>query len=204
MTWEAPKPWKSALFCSALLAMLLLSAPACDDDHPIRHGLIASFVGSGTSAAPNLVRLVGGSVNDETLTVNIALGGPTTSTDIYAFSFELVLGSSDSLEYVTGSIEPGTMLSGAGCASVIAYADQNGSRVTVGVTKVGGCSGNGSTPTEATVGSLQFRVLVASSTTIAIEGTTGDPGSPVALDSGGADITSVTFDAGNATILGTN
>lgn len=206
MSRETPKPWISALRPSLLLAVTLVATTACDDDNPITPpggGLIASFVGSGAPAAPNRVRLVGGGVDDDLLTVNVALGGPTTSTDIYAFSFDLVLGSSDEIEYVTGSIEPGAMLSSAGCAAVVAFADQNGPRITIGVTKVGACPGNGSTLNEAIVAHLQFRVLEVSSTTITIEGPS-DPGSSVALDSMLDEIASVTFDSDDATILGTD
>ncbi|MBZ5639114.1 MAG: hypothetical protein LAO51_10230 [Acidobacteriia bacterium] len=166
-------------------------------------GLTASFTGSGTSVAPDHVRLRPGSGSGDRVTVEVAIGGQTTSTDLYYFAFDLVLGDSSVAEYVSGTAVFGDALTLSGSQTGSAQGAQNGNRVVVGVTKLGGGSGNGVTATEAIVVCLTFRVKKAGTTTLAIAGSTSPQnptGDPAAVDSHGGVVQTVHFDTASAVI----
>jgi hypothetical protein len=162
--------------------------------------ITASFTGTGTGTAADFARLTGGSASGDTVTVNVVIGGPTTSSDLYSFAFDLVLGDTTVAQYVSSSVTAGTALTVVGLQSVEALASTSGSRVVVGVSKTNGGGGNGIPMGEPVVVSLTFRLLKTGSTTLAIAGAPG--GSPECLDSLGIAIPSITFDAGNATLTG--
>jgi hypothetical protein len=158
----------------------------------------AAFTGSGSASAPDFVRLTGVAAGN-TVVVSVKITGPTTSSDLYAFAFDLVIGNASVAQYVPGSVVAGAALVDGG-QGVEALASQQGNRVVVGVTKLGDVSGNPIGAGEETVVSLTFRVLVAGSTTLSIQGTSG--GSPVCLDSDLNVIGSITFDSASATLSG--
>ena len=165
--------------------------------------IVASFSGSGTASAPDVVRLTG-SPSGNTVVVRVVVGGPTTSSDLYSFAFDLVLGDASVATYVAGSAAFGTALTLSGGQTSAVEATLQGNRVVVGVTKQQGVSNSGAgngVPSEQTVVSLTFRLLKAGSTTLTIEGAPG--GSPACLDSSGAAIPSIVFDAAPATLSGT-
>lgn len=163
-------------------------------------GLSASFADSGTAAAPDVVR-ISGNPTDDLVNVEVRIGGPTTSADFYSFAFDLMLGDSTVAEYVAGSASAGTALTTDGGQALQVLATRQGDRITIGVTKLGGGTGNAITGTgESTVVELVFRLLRAGTTTLTIEGSPGTD--PAALDSGGNEIDSVTFDPVAATLLG--
>jgi hypothetical protein len=165
----------------------------------------ASFTPSGTPAAPNGVFLQQVSASGTVVTVEVELGGPTSSSDFYSFAFDLVLGDASVAQFVPNSAEVGTALTTTGGQTLAADAAQSGGRVIVGVTKLGGGAGNGLSAAEASVVRLTFRVLKAGMSTISFSGSvspSNPTGLPVALDSGGVPIGSVTFDAVSATITG--
>jgi hypothetical protein len=204
---RSPRP---ATTLVVLLLMLAFSAAGCgsgggggDSGGGVIQppGLTASFLDSGTAAAANLVRTTGSSDGD-LVVVGVIIGGPTISTDLYSFAFDLTLGDATVAEYVAGSASVGTALTASGSQTLHVLATQQGNRVTVGVTKLGGGSGNGLTQSgEFAVVELTFRLLQPGTTTLTIEGSPG--ADPSALDSTGGIIASVSFDAASATLIGT-
>ena len=190
-----------------IVALLLLAtlATGCgsgggSDGGVLPVGLAAQFSGSGTAGAPNLVRLNGSSTGD-LIEVEVSIGGPTSSMDLYSFAFDLVLGDPAVAEYVGGSVSVGTALTTENGQTLQVLAMQQGARITVGVTKLGGGTGNRVSETgDATVVGLVFRMLRSGATTLTIEGSPGND--PAALDSNGAKIDSVAFDAVAATLVG--
>jgi len=135
------------------------------------------------------------------VTIQVMIGAPTSSSDLYSFAFDLVLGDETVAEYVGGSATAGTALTTSGGQSLQVLASQQGDRVAMGVTKLGGGAGNAVTGTgEVLVAEFTFRLLKAGTTSLSIEGAPGND--PAALDSGGSDIASVTFDDADATLIG--
>lgn len=162
--------------------------------------LTASFSDSGTAGAADMIRL-SGNPTDDLVSVELLIGGPTTSTDIYSFAFDLVLGDTTVAEYVNGSATLGNALSTIDGQTLQVLATRQGSRITIGVTKLGGGSGNGISATgDSTVVKLIFRLLREGATHLTIEGSAGTDAA--ALDSNGEAITSVTFDPVAATLSG--
>ena len=96
-------PFVDARSKSLLVAITLMvgMSPGCDDSTGdnfvsgpygvIPEGITGLFTGSGTASAPNLVRLRGDAVGEDILMVEVVLGGPTTSDDLYAYAFDLQL-----------------------------------------------------------------------------------------------------------------
>ena len=171
-------------------------------------GLVAAFAASGTASAADRVRLGGNSTSGDMVTFEVAVAGPTTSSDLYSLAFDLLLSDATVAEYVDGAAVFGTALTlGSGQGQVLAVS-QSGDRVVVGVSKTGGGpgSGNGIGASEEIVVSLTFRVLRAGATGVAIVGSPSNPqnptAAPAALDSTGAVINTMVFDAASATISG--
>ncbi len=186
----------------ALLAGLVtitLVAGGCSDDDdstPLPGEPQTFFTPSGTESAADLVRLTGFGDGSE-LVVFVAIGGPTTSSDIVAFNFGIDVGSAGAIEYVEGSAEVGPALIEPGCAEPILLVAPQGDGLTVAITKVGPCVGNPIVSEEANILSLRFRMLGETSTTIGLGNAVS--GSPSALDSSVTSIPSITFDTLPAT-----
>jgi hypothetical protein len=181
--------------------MVCLSACGGSNDSTNTIDPIEAVIHSnGTQRTPDLVRLTGTAAGDVAV-VYVAIGGPTTSDDLYAFAFDLVIGDTSVLSYINGSATFGDALTlGAGEEGEV-LAVQNDDRVTVGVSKLGATSGNGVAVDEATVVSLRFRVLRRDRTsTLTIAGFA--PNDPAALDSTGTNVDSVTFDGASLGISG--
>jgi len=190
---------------AAVLLLLATLATGCSSGGGASLGVLpadlsASFSDSGTGGAPDLIR-ISGSPTDDLVNIEVSIGGPTTSADFYSFAFDLILGDSTVAEYVAGSATAGTALTTDGGQALQVLATRQGDRITIGVTKLGGGTGNGITGTgESAVVGLTFRVLRAGTTSLTIEGSPGTD--PAALDSSGDEIDSVTFDTVAATLLG--
>ncbi len=159
--------------------------------------LQASFTESGTLAAPDLVRLRSMSRTGDTVVVEVALGGPTTSGDLYSFAFDLVLGTPSVVEYVVGSVALGNALTFGSGQSGSVQASLVGDHVVVGVSKLGGGPGNRVTVSEAVLVQLAFRVLEVGTSSLTFATA---PRPPAALDSTGAVLSSVRFDSAAASI----
>ncbi len=184
----------SRIWLAGAACLILLAATACSSggsSNPLPTGPVGSFTASGTTGAADLVHL-GGSAAGDIVTISAMIDGPTTSSDLHSFAFDLVLGDATVAEYVSGSAIFGTALNLSGGQTSQVLAVQSGSRVTVGVTKLGGGSGNGVTAPGSVVVTFQFRLLKTGSTTLAFEGS--PPFDPSAIDSTGSDIPSVDFD----------
>jgi hypothetical protein len=195
-------------FLLATTALLVALLPACGNSGggggTVPSGFTAAFAPSATARQADLVRFVGASVTGDVATVAVAIGGPTTSTDLYAFAFDVVLSDFTVASYVAGSATVGDALTPGG-GGVSTIATQNGNRVVVGVSKLGAAPGNGVTANEATIVELSFRVLKAGTTTLSFGGSASaqnPTGVPAALDSSGNLVGSVTFDTAAATLTG--
>ena len=70
---------------------------------------ISSFSGSGTAAGADRARLTG-IASGELVEINLVIGGPTTSDDLYSFAFDLVMSAPDVFELVPGSAALGPAL----------------------------------------------------------------------------------------------
>lgn len=168
--------------------------------------LSASFAASPTASAPNLVKLIQKSVSGTNVVVQVVLYGPTTSTDLYSFAFDIGIADPTVAKFVTGSAVAGGALQATGGQTVTAIADLgttggggvDNSLVVVGVTKTGGGLGNGVAGASAVIVELTFQALKGGSTALTI---TGSP-SPEALDHNGATIGTINFDAAAATMMG--
>ncbi len=191
-----------------IAAVLLVCAIACsggggsdddDGDGDLPNGIGASFISSGTPSSPDGVRLTGTTSGDIVI-IKVVIAGPTTSTDLYSFAFDLLFSDPTVVESIGASVDFGAALILTGGQTGEALATLNGDRVTVGVSKVGGGAGNGLGATEETVVSMTLRVRRRAITTVQIAGS--PPNDPAALDSAGAIIGSVVFDPGSATISG--
>jgi len=195
-------------FHVALFGLVLAGAGAfgCGGgDEGVVPGLTATFTPSGTPSSQNLVRLTRVSSSGVLMILEASLGGPTTSSDLYSFAFDLVLSDPTVVQYVPGSVEAGTALTPTGGQSVAVEAAQSGDRVILGVTKLGGGAGNGVGASGASVIRWTLKVLKIGTSTISFSGsvTPSNPtGQPVALDSGGVPISSITFDESAATLSG--
>ncbi len=176
------------------LVVIALVAGGCSDDDdgpPLTVGPQTFFTPSGTDRAADVVRLTGFG-DDSELVVFVAIGGPTTSSDVFAFNFGIDVGSAGAIEYVDGSAEVGPALIEQGCVEPILLVAPQGNGLTVAISKLGPCAGNPIASDEANVLSLRFRMLGETSTTIALGNAIS--GSPSALDSSGTAIHGITFD----------
>lgn len=209
MKSRAPSRRAPFLRAPLLAALLAVAAPACGGGGGggggvVQPGLTPSFGASGTAASADGVRLVGGSVSGDEITLHVRVGGPSTSQDLYSFVFDLVLGDTTVASFVPNSETFGTALTlGAGQGSFV-EATQQGNRVVVGVTKTSGGPGNGIAAGEPTVVSVRFRLLRAGTCAISFAGSPGPgnpTGDPAALDSTGAVVPSVSFDGAAATLV---
>lgn len=162
--------------------------------------LTVQFAPSSTSAAAELVYLRSGAAQGETITVDIEIGGPTTSSDLYSFAFDLVLGDPSVVEYIPGSAVFGDALTIGGSQGTNVLASQSGNRVVIGVSKTGGGPGNGITNSENTVVSVSLRILRTGTSSIVLDGPPFG-GSPAVLDSAGVAVPGVSFDRASATII---
>ena len=191
--------------CYSVAALLFLCAVGCSSSGGggggvVATGIGASFTASGTASSPDGVRLTG-IASDDMVILDVVISGQTTSTDLYSFAFDLLLGDPTVVELIGGSVDFGTALTLSGGQTGEALATLNGDRITVGVSKLGGGGGNELGATEETIVSMTFRVVKQGATSVEITGSS--PNNPTALDSIGAVINSVNFDAAAATIVGT-
>lgn len=191
--------------CYSVAALLFLCAVGCSSSGGgggvvVPPGIGASFIASGTASSPDGVRVTGIASGD-LVTLDVVISGQTTSTDLYSFAFDLLLGDPTVVELIGGSVNFGTALTLSGGQTDEALATLNGDRITVGVSKLGGGAGNDIGATEETIVSMTLRVIKRGTTSIEITGS--PPNNPAALDSTGAVINSVNFDAAAATIVGT-
>ncbi len=154
----------------------------------------ASFTQSATASTPNLIKLVPKGSSSNTLVVDVVIYGPTTSVDLYSFSFDVVIGDPTVLGPVPNSATAGTALTVTGGQTIQALAapdSSDPSHIVVGVTKVGGGAGNGVAGSSAVVVELAFGFLRAGTSTLAIATTP----TPTVTDHNGTVIGAIAFDS---------
>lgn len=169
--------------------------------HTPSRAVTGTFIESGTAPTPNLVRLTCRGAG-EIIAVDVALSGPTTSSDIYSFAFSVDIGDPSIVAWV-GGYGPGQVLTPIGDqnepVTVIALHDNH---VVVAQTKLAGVSGtgpgNGVGAVEAPIVTLLFRVLQAGTSSLAFAAYPSNV--PSAIDSAGSPIASIQFDAATARI----
>lgn len=164
----------------------------------------SSFTPSGTPQVANRIKLVQKGASGNLLVVSAIIYGPTTSTDLYSFSFDVVIGDPTVLSFSPNSAVAGPALTVSGGQTVSAIAAPAGAdptHIVVGVSKVGGGAGNQVTGTSAIVVDLSFGFLKAGTSTLAIASSPA----PAVLDStlpNGAVIGSITFDTATGAATG--
>ncbi len=149
-----------------------------------------TFTGSGTAPGPNLVTMAdGGTAAGSLIQVDVKIGGPTTSSDLFSFAFDVVLSNPS----VIKSVYPvaGDALSGE--TLIECSLSPEGDRVVCGVTKTTAIGND--VVSDATIVGLVFKMSpnTPGSTTLSFALAT-------ALDSHGDPIPSVNFDSATAQI----
>ena len=168
--------------------------------------LTAEFSPSATATAAGRVKLVEAGRAGTRVVLNVVLYGPTASSDLDAFAFDLVIADTTVARFVPGTASAGNALLLSAGQSIDLYAQQSGGRVVVGIRKTGGGGGNGVSVAQATVVSLAFDVLRVGGTALTLAGSPTNPQNPTptaaAFDPSGNKIGSVEFDSAPATLSG--
>lgn len=187
---------RGALWMLTLAGLLGLSGSCSNDDPATVVVSGANFTPSATPPAANRVRLTGAAIDDDTVRVNVVINGPTTSSDIYAYAFDLLLSNPPVASYIAGTAVAGDALQpdAAQGQTVTTQVAQQGARVVVGVSLTGGTTGHGLPAGQHTILSLDFDVH-SGITGISMVGSPAS-GAPAALDSSNppAVLPSVVFD----------
>jgi hypothetical protein len=161
----------------------------------------SAYTASTTAQTANRVKLVPKGASGNVLVVSAVIYGPTTSTDLYSFSFDVVIGDPSVLAFSPGSAAAGTALTVTGGQTLSAIAAPDGSdptHIVVGVTKLGGGVGNQVAGTSAVVVDLTFGFLKAGTSTLSIASSPA----PSVLDHNGAGVGSIIFDTATGTATG--
>ena len=195
----------------ACLVLLLGLAVGCSDDDgggvmPPPPPLVTMFVASGTPAAPNGFRMEG-SVNGDEVEIRVMIGGATTSQDLYAFAFDILLTDQSVVQFKERSFGDALFDTNPGPPpqDQVAFVSQVGDRVIVGVSKTQRGSGNGIAAGEKTILSMTFAVNAGTTDlTFVASPAPGVPGAnptnePTGLDSN-LDPVDLDFDVLSATI----
>jgi hypothetical protein len=138
------------------------------------------------------------------INVQVVLDGITTSTDLYAFAFDIQLSDPSVIQFIAGSAMFGDVLETTGGQGEAIAVSQMGDRVIVGVSKTGQGAGNGIVLVEERlVVSMDFSVTTGT-TTLTFADSPNNPqnptNSPTALDSALAAVGTINFDLLPATI----
>ncbi len=147
------------------------------------------FTGSGTASAPNLVTLSGGEPSPGSLIpVYVKIAGPTTSSDLFSFSFNIALSDPSIVRSVT------SMQGDALVGQQAVVTNLNGNLLVIGVSRLGG-TGNGVGASGGTLLGLVFRMdpTKPGTTTLTFD-------SAKVLDHTGAPITTIQWDPAAAQI----
>lgn len=185
-------------FVIVSMAVFTLCGFGCGGDDN-NASLSGQFAASSTASAVRLVKLVPGTASGSRVVVQAVIYGPDTSLDMYAFSFDVVIGNTAVLGYVPGSVVAGPALQTTGCDGISAIAGPDASdptHIVVGVTKLGDCAGNGVSGSSAVVVSLSFDVLAQGTSTLAI----ATSPAPSVKDSNLSTIGGITFDSATGTV----
>lgn len=201
-------PTRSRFRPAAVALFLVATLLGCSDDNG--NSFAVTFTPSATASAPRVIKLVQKSKSGGRLVVSVQIGGPDTTLDMYSFAFDVKIGDPNVLRFVSGSDVPGNALvpfAGQTVDSIVGLGTLPGggtdqSTVVVGVSKLGGGLGNGVAGATAVIVDLSFDVRSAGTTTLLLTGSGGNP--PQVLDSTGAVIGTITFDAAAGSVSGTS
>ncbi len=163
--------------------------------------LSASFAASGTPVAADLIKLIPQSASGGRVVVQAVIYGPDTTLDMYTFAFDVKIGDMSVLAFTANSAVAGNALTASAgqTVEVLAKPDTSDpSHIVVGVSKLGGGSGNGVAGASATIVSLAFDVRKAGTSTLSI----ATAPVPEVLDHNGAAIGAITFDSATGTVTG--
>jgi hypothetical protein len=171
-------------------------------------GVGAVFTPSATPGTKDVVKLVEKTKSGARVVVQAVIYGPDVTLDLYTFAFDVTMGDTSVVKFVSGSASipaAGTALVALAGQTLQVIAQPDGTdpkHIVVGVSKLGGGSGNGVSAASAVVVQLTFQVLKVGTTTLTITGNPAATKPPQALDSGGVPIPAVVFDSVSATIQG--
>ena len=163
--------------------------------------LSAQFTPSATAPAPGLVKLVERSRSGSRVLVDVLLYGPDPGLDLFAFEFGIMSGNDNLVRLVPQSTYNQTALVAGDGQSISINVDAASDPLLVQVdVKKNGGAGNAVAAPSAVVIELSFDVQAAGTTRLTFVGLGGEP--PRAVDSAGAPIAAVHFDAASASVTG--
>lgn len=197
-TWLTTRSRRHFILAATAAVALLGFGCGGGDDSPTFN---SSFTPSGTTAAANVIKLVPKGASGNALVVEAIIYGPTTSTDLYSFSFDVVIGDPTVLAFAPGSAVAGPALTVSGgqtISAIAAPAMADPTHIVVGVSKLGGGNGNQVAGTSAAVVDLTFGFLRPGTSTLSI----ATSPAPAVTDHNGLVIGSITFDAAMGTATG--
>lgn len=173
----------------------------------VTNPLVATFSASTAVQLADRVKLLERSTLGARVTLDVTLFGPSTSSDLFAYAFDVVISNTSVVRFVSATAA-GPALTPCPMQNVLVQASQapGSNRVVVGVSKSGTCAGNAVPAGNNVVVGLTFDVLAPGSSTLTFSGQVApnNPGGgPVALDSNLAVVPSVAFDTQAATLTGT-
>jgi len=161
----------------------------------------AQFSPSTTAATAGLVKLLPQAASGARVVVQAVIYGPTGALDMYSFNFDVKVGDTSVLKFVSGSAVAGGALTATGNQTIEATASPDVSDPTlieVHVHKSGGGAGNGVAGSSAVIVELAFDALMQGTSTLAIAGAPG----PTVTDQNGAAIGTIIFDSASGSVTG--
>ena len=159
----------------------------------------AQFAASGTPSAVRLVKLVPKTASGSFVVVQAIIYGPDTLLDMYSIDFDVTIGDTGLLKFISGSAVAGNALTQFAGQTIEATASPNmsdASRIEVHVHKSGGGVGNGVAGASAVIVELTFNAVMSGTSTLAIAGAPA----PTVTDHNGAAIVTINFDSASGSV----
>ena len=163
--------------------------------------LSAQFTASTTPATARLVKLLPQAASGSRVVVQAVIYGPDVTLDMYSFKFDVTIGDTNVLQFVSGSAVAGGALTAFAGQTVQATAEVDASdpsHIKVDVHKAGGGAGNGVPGNSSVIVLLAFDALMPGTSTLAIAGAPA----PTVTDQNGAAIGTITFDPASGSVTG--
>ena len=187
-----------------LLGVAFVLVASCDScgggDNPIDNASTTGFTPSSTAASPNHVRLKGAVSGDEIL-LSVVLDGPTTASDLFSFAFDVEISNPLVVAFVQNSEGAGTLFDGVPNILVV---EAQGNRIVCGISQTGAGPGGTVSTSQATILSFKVKTIGTGVSSLTFRGSPNNPSTPTtdpaALDSSGAVITAIVFDAASARV----
>jgi hypothetical protein len=161
----------------------------------------AQFSASTTAPTPGLIKLEQKSRSGARVVIDARIYGPEPDLDLSGFRFGIRVGDADLVRFAPQMTYPQNVLvAGTGQTITIDVNAADPALIRIEVEKQGGGAGNGFAAASAIVIELPFDVQSEGSTSLTLSGLDGH--APQALDSTGAVIATVRFDAASASVRG--